>query len=118
VVAFEAGQVEGLDRNRAKLATGGNSGHQALNLAIHLGAARIVLLGYDMKLGSNGEAHHHPDHLAPSRDPPAVNLARWAARFATMLPTLRELGVEVLNATPGSAIECFPRVQLEEIQWA
>lgn len=114
VLAFEAGKVEGLEHNRSKLATGGNSGHQAINLAVHLGAARIVLVGYDMKLGQNGQAHHHPDHPPPSKNPPAVNLARWAARFETMVEPLRAAGVEVVNATPGSAIECFPRAQLED----
>jgi hypothetical protein len=117
VVSFQAGQVEGLEKDRSKLATGGNSGHQALNLAVHLGATRIALLGYDMRLGPNGETHHHPDHVAPSRNPPAVNLARWAKRFSTMVPALRELGVQVINATPGSAIECFPRARIEEIEW-
>jgi hypothetical protein len=112
--ALVRGGIDGLETDPRKLATGGNSGHQAINLAVHLGARRIVLVGYDMRI-IDGKAHHHPDHVAPSRNPPAENLARWAKRFETMVDPLRRLSVEVINATPGSAIECFPRARLEDV---
>ena len=48
---------EGLERDPDYLARGGgNSGYQALNLAYHLGATRMLLLGYDMQ-ATNGLVH-------------------------------------------------------------
>ena len=38
-----------LETTPTGLRTGHTSGYQAINLAVHLGAARIVLLGYDFK---------------------------------------------------------------------
>ncbi len=40
----------GLSKDPSMIFAGGNGGHQAMNLAFHLGAARIVLIGYDMKV--------------------------------------------------------------------
>jgi hypothetical protein len=54
----------GLDLRPGWVRTGGHSGYTAINLAVHLGATRIVLLGYDMMASPQG-AHHffgaHPD---------------------------------------------------------
>lgn len=77
-----------------------------------LGASRILLLGYDMKLGPNGEKHWHADHRG--RNPHAAQLEGWRNAFATMLPDLAKAGVEVLNCTPGSALTCFPTANLRD----
>ena len=70
-----------------------------------------------MKAGPNGEEHwfgqHYDSDGRPVPTAPAT-IARWAAGFATLLPQLRALGVEVLNAGPDSAIDCFPKVRLED----
>ncbi len=98
-----------------RLRTGRNSGYQAVNLAVHLGAKRIVLVGYDMKVGPRGEQHWFGAHRdVDGREVPtaAATIAKWAPRFASMVPQLERLGIEVLNATPGSAIDCFPRTAL------
>ena len=111
--AGRAGLCLGPDR----LKTGRNSGYQALNLAVHTGAKRIVLIGYDMKVGPRGEEHwfgQHKDTEGRVVPTAALCIAKWAAHFATMIPQLEELGVEVLNAGPDSAIDCFPRVRLED----
>jgi hypothetical protein len=44
-----------LSRDARSLAHGGNGGYQAINLAYLAGAARIVLLGYDMKHRAAGK---------------------------------------------------------------
>ena len=105
----------GLSSLRARIHQGANSGYQAINLAVHFGAKRIILLGYDMKSGPGGELHHHPDHPTGMNNPDAGNYARWIKNFATMEPDLNRAGVEVINCTPGSALECFPRAHLEDV---
>lgn len=102
---------EGFCSDPSGLRTGGNSGYQALHLAVHMGARRILLLGYDMRPGPGGRMHHYPEHPTPT-NPDAVRF--WAPRFRSLIEPLARLGVEVLNCTPGSLIDCFPRVDLLE----
>ena len=72
--------------------------------------ARIVLVGYDMKVGPGGEEHwfgQHRDRAGKAVPTAATTIAKWAAAFETMLPQLAALGVEVLNAGPDSAVTRF-----------
>ncbi len=112
VLRYDA-DLPGLSFNPQLLHTGQNSGYQAVNLAVLLGAERIILLGYDMKYSATGAKHWHEDHEGPN--PGNQQLGGWAKNFDTMLPDLEKAGVEVINATPGSAIECFERVKLESV---
>lgn len=107
----------GLDPRPTHLRNGRNGGYQALHLAVHLGARRIVLLGYDMKPGPKGETHwfgEHVDDTGRERPTGPATIAKWATNFETLVAPLQERGIEVLNATPGSAITCFPRSRLED----
>jgi hypothetical protein len=101
----------GLELDPTGLRTGKNSGYQSINLAVHLGAARIVLLGYDMKAGKTGD-HWFGAHRYPGTVPPRYIDFRECFRW--IVEPLKAAGVEVLNATPDSALEWFPRVSLED----
>lgn len=90
----------------------GNSGAQAINLAYLFGARRIVLLGFDMKLGPKGERHHHPDHPAPCVQEQLF--AEWIHKLEPVAKDLKAAGCEVINCTPGSALPWFPMATLEE----
>lgn len=98
----------GYDPDPTALRTGQNGGYQALHLAVHMGARRVLLLGYDMKRSSPTHWFgDHPEGLnnhSPYRD--------FLRAFPTIVEPLRELGVEVINCTPGSALEAFPRMDL------
>lgn len=95
---------------------GGNSGFQALMLALQFGARRVVLIGYDMKRrgGRDGRVHFFGDHPLPLHNATDNTLRAWADRFALIEPRLRHRGVTVINATKETAITCFPRMSLEE----
>lgn len=100
---------QGLELSPTGLRNGRNGGYQAINLAVHLGASRVLLLGYDMKLGEKGEKHwfgEHPDH---GRSP----YATFRRVFPTIVKPLKEIGVEVFNCSRRTALACFPRVPLE-----
>lgn len=96
----------GLESNPTGLRTGYNSGYQAINLAVHFGASRIVLLGYDM-MGDHFFGSH-PDKTRPP-------FAPCLRAFATLPAPLTAAGVEVLNATRRTALTAFPCVALETI---
>lgn len=94
---------------------GQNSGYQCINLAVHLGVKRIVLLGYDMRsIVEQGrlKTHWFGDHPGGTSD--SIYRA-MLGHFPRLVAPLAELGVEVLNCTPDSALGCFPKRELGEV---
>ncbi len=110
VVVMAHGGVAGFDERPTHLRTGSNSGYAATHLAIHLGAARIVLCGFDMRTVGD-KAHWFGDHhwRGPHRTDYSIflyhfrNAAKEFSRRAT-----------IINATHGSALKCFPFMDLKE----
>jgi hypothetical protein len=102
--------VTGLELDPSGLRTGKNSGYQAINLAVHLGASRIVLLGYDMQQAPDGRHHWFGAHPYNKREPPYQALLEL---WPSIVEPLRHCGVTVLNASRSSALDVFPRVSLE-----
>ena len=100
----------GLCTIRDGVYTGRNSGYQAINLAVHLGVARILLLGFDMRAVA-GRTHWHMAHKRPTA--PGDFEKEMLPRFPSLVAPLAERGIEIINCTPGSAIECFPRGRIE-----
>jgi len=99
----------GLSTDPGTLNTGKNSGYQAINLAALLGAARILLLGYDMR-SADGRDHFFGAH--PTGNKP--DYREFLPYFRTLVAPLADLGVSIVNCTPGSAIDAFPRMTLTE----
>jgi hypothetical protein len=94
-----------------KIYTAGNSGYQAVQLAVFLGFRRIVLLGYDMQ-PTRGRHHWHPDHPKPLSNPRLY--AAWAERMDRLYEPAKARGVEIINATRETALKAFPRRNVEE----
>lgn len=99
----------GLSEKPNTLHTGSNSGYQAINLAVLAGAKRILLLGCDMRF-SQGKSHAHNGH--PHKHPES-SYTGYARNFASMVPQLKKLGVEVVNCSMSSAIGCFLKMSVE-----
>ena len=100
------------DDRPTHLVTGSNSGYQALHLAVHFGATRIVLLGYDMQ-DTGGRRHwfgNHPGHLNCRNQ-----YQNWVVKFAALAPVLAAKGIEVINCTPTTALRCFRLARLSEV---
>jgi len=103
----------GLETRSERLRHGNSSGYAAINVAYHLGARRIYLLGYDFKYhtaasakpGSITRSHWHTHH-------PRLHRERVFEKMLPHFPALaRELasrGVLVWNANPDSALRVFP----------
>lgn len=109
---IEAVDEPGLCMRPGRIHTGLNSGYQAIGLAYMWGAAKIVLLGYDMQRGPNGESHHHGDHAGGL--PNLGTVSEWKRRMVQLSIDLREQGVEVINATRRTALTCFDQMPIEE----
>ena len=61
---------KGISQNPRLVSWNGNSGAAAINFAVHAGVKRVVLLGFDMKLGVGTQQHWHDIyHRLESNDP-------------------------------------------------
>ncbi len=84
----------------------------AINVAAHLigWSGRIVLLGADGKRHKDGRSHHHAAHPWPVRP------GCWDIQKRDLMEIAPQLnGVEVVNASPGSAWDVWPIVQIEDV---
>ena len=102
----------GLETDPHGLRHGSNSGYQAINLVYHFGASKIVLLGYDMKCSGN-MTHWHGGRSEPSGYFAGVLKRTMLPLFEHLVKPLESAGIEVLNATPDSALKCWPLVTVE-----
>jgi len=94
-----------------KIATGRNSGYQALNISILAGAAKVLLLGFDGSVDQGGATHWHGGH--PKATPnSAYEMYRRA--FSEGEKAVKETGVRVLNCSPGTKITAFDRAELRQ----
>ena len=87
-------------------AQGKNGGFQALNLAILAGAKRVLLLGIDGKPG-----HFHGGHPRPT---PEHFYEAMRKAFSAAERAILDAGVSVVNCSPGSAVDSFPKMGLAE----
>lgn len=106
--------LEGIETDPTGLRTGRNSGAAAINLAVHFGAARIVLIGYDMQ-AVRGERYshffgHHPFPLRGNSD-----YMMFRRMYDGMVEPLRTLGVDVINCSRETALKAFPCRPLRDV---
>jgi uncharacterized Rossmann fold enzyme len=96
----------------AVIRQGRSSGQTAISLAIAMGAARIALLGFDMRT-VGGREHHHAEYSG-ARDLD-IYAREFVPAFRGWRAQARDRGVEIVNCTRGSAIMEFPFVALDEV---
>ena len=105
---------QGLSSDPATVTWNLSSGACAINLAVHFGVKRIVLLGYDMK--SQGATHHWHDYYVPARKGKRYNpYTRFTKPFPSIAEALKKKKIECVNACDDSALNVFPVIKLEDV---
>lgn len=107
VVRFRLGRRGGTDRADAQsLHYTANSPYVAVNLARHLGARRIGLIGVDFT----------DDHFfgATGKHPLAGQIAQIDREYAALGDACRAEGVLLANLSPTSRLASLPRVELSD----
>lgn len=90
----------------ALIESGTNSALLALHVAITIfGATRVVYYGLDMNAEKG--AHYFGSYPAPLMNSKPERFEIFKTQFAAYAKKLPP-GVEVINATKGSALKCFP----------
>lgn len=89
-----------------------NSGTKAVELAVHLGARVVLLLGYDYSL-RNGW-HWHGLHV--NRNPNHRSVEIWHAEMGKVARYMARYrpDVTIINCSRYTELTCFPRVSLDE----
>jgi hypothetical protein len=95
------------------IGNGGNSGFQALNLAVQFGATDIIMIGIDCH--ERGGVHWYGRNTwLNANNPMGTNYVRWMQGFETAKKDLDRLGVTVINASMQSAVKTFRKATLAD----
>jgi hypothetical protein len=100
----------GLSTKEGTIHRGGNSGYQAVNLAYHLEASHILLLGFDMMI-TNGTRHWFGEHPEGLRL--ASNYVNFSENFNSIIPA--DYGIEIWNLSRQTALTAFPIYDLDNV---
>lgn len=111
-VAYKSGNVWSED---ARMLGGKNSGLAAMNAAYLMGADRVFLLGFDLRAVSGRTNYHHLHDDGSQRNVQHRYMNLFIPEFVNASKRIVQLGWEVYNLTPGTALKCFPE---ESIEWA
>ena len=119
--------MHGLSTDPDVISHGHGSGFSLVSMAHRAGADRIVLLGYDMRYAADYDPKNRnpgstPRHYFGEYEP---HLQHWPSKqvksgvHVELLDLYRSVAnqglVEIINATPDSAIECFERRDINAI---
>jgi len=111
-----------LTKNTSQVCWNKSSGAAAINLAVHLGAARIILVAFDMTLLNNKQHWHNayrtgsPDITDPTEQrKKEKTIGRHLAAFPGITHSLSKLGVPIYNISPDSSISSIEKKTLEEL---
>jgi hypothetical protein len=119
--------MDGFSTDPNVISYGHSSGYQLCNLALHYGVKQLILIGFDMKFPGGydgirkkpGSGRHYFGEYPP-------DLVHWTKVnvgdqgelngllecYATV--DCEALGIEIINCSPGTALDCFGLGELED----
>lgn len=103
--APEHQKMEGVER--LAVASSTNSGLLGIMTAVHMGAKRVLLCGFDMHAPGQ---HFFGLHPKPLKTTTAERMEVFKRQFRAYRPA----GVEIINCTPGSHLLAYPFGDLED----
>jgi hypothetical protein len=109
----------GISSNPKTVSWNNNSGAAAISVAANAGAKRIILLGFDMKLDNHNVQHWHDlygkGEIKDVRKLQKLPFERHLRGFQIIKVDAVNRGIEILNASPDSAIDQFPKYKLSDL---
>lgn len=96
-----------------------NSGSSSINLAAHLGAKRIILVGFDMNMPENNQPHWHNEYkksklTEQERINRLIHFNQFLAPFPKIKKDLDSIGIKIFNTSLNSSINCIEKVPITE----
>ena len=118
-LARDVRHVRGISDNPKMVSWNNNSGSAAISMAVNAGAKRIILVGFDMKLNGSSHQHWHDLYgrgpIEDMRKKMKLPFERHLRGFPEIARDAKRRQVEIINASPDSAIGDFPKVSLKEL---
>jgi len=106
----------GISKRLAWVAWNQNSGSAAISLAAHLGANRIILLGFDMDVDKDTKVTHwHGSHGRPGHRTKRPPFRRHMMGFKQIAADAKKMGIKIINASPKSKIVDLPKASVKEL---
>jgi len=107
--------IDGLSTDKSYIAAHHGTGPQLINIALHYGVKKMLLIGWDMRhsgkrhyFGEYPQALHHvTKNLGPDGE-----LLGLIKEMETINPD--DYGIEIINCTPNSALTHFPMGNLDD----
>lgn len=99
-----------------RIATGRNSLYQALNVAGLSGARIAIALGMDGKRGEDGKDHWFGEHVlnGKAKPTPEASFPMYREAFKDGAAAIKAAGLRVINCSPGTAVDAFERMDLDQ----
>ena len=116
LASFECDHTSAEFSDQPGVLNGINSGLCGFNLAYQMRPATILLFGFDMRRGPEGQAYWHANY--PWAEKGATGKRKyddWSRRFGSAAKSCNRAGIRTFNMSRISAIDDFPKVSIE--QW-
>ena len=108
--SFECDHTSSTFSDQPGVLNGTNSGLCAFNLAWQMRPEKILLFGFDMKRGPNGEAYwYKPYPWSEKGATSSGKYAAWSKQFSRAAKQCKAAGIEV-TIVGDSAIDCFRKI--------
>jgi hypothetical protein len=112
IIRIKRRNMVGISSNPSVVYWNKSSGASAINLAYLLGASKIVLLGFDMKM--RGDRHNwHSNHKNTPQ--PAVYKNVFLKPFEQVAIDAHLRKIKIINATNDTDLTVFQRMPLKEV---
>lgn len=93
-----------------------NTGASSINLAFQLGASRVIILGFDMQKTGNNSHNYFKNLKNPTvNDSVIMRHKKGVEKLSKDQQNSQWKDVPVWNAGPDSALECFPKVKINDV---
>jgi hypothetical protein len=109
---------QGISSRASAVSWNSNSGSAAISIAVQMGATKIILVGFDMKLDEVHKQHWHSEYGVMNRKnatPRSLPFHRHLIGFPHIARDAKRMGITIVNACPDSAITSFPKMPVKDI---
>lgn len=90
------------------------SSPQLINIALHYGIKKMILVGFDMRYGEKRHFEEYPTELQHfPKTGPNGEMVGLIKEMQTIVPS--DYGIEIINCCETSAMKCFPIMRLEDV---
>jgi hypothetical protein len=103
-----------LSDDPAWLCGGGTSGFASFNYAWLKGTRKIAAFGFDYRQDGKGNWHYNEAAYGRPLSYSETGWSIWATYFSYIAGQFSAANVEAVIASPESAVDCFPRMTVEE----